>query len=201
MKESIWGKGDKLTLKVLNKLQLKGNWLDLAAGDGRYVSKLLKKVDSLVATDIDRKALRKLLYIVSKEKKCKIKTKVFDITKKFPFKDKTFDGVFCAGTLHLFPKKVLIKILAEIGRVLKPKGIVVIDFATDLRRYFPNSKPKTFKNEPKYKLNSAKQFLKNSFKDYNVKIYNSKFTDDLTNIPKYGWVSKGNFVLMVAKKP
>lgn len=54
LSHSIWGKGDKLTIEILSKLQLKGTWLDLAAGDGRYVPKLLDKVDNLIAGDVDK---------------------------------------------------------------------------------------------------------------------------------------------------
>src|SRR3989344_7036865 len=126
-KKSIWGKGDKLTLRVLGKLQLKGYWLDLAAGDGRYVPELLSKVDKLVAADIDKDSLLKLLDNVSKEKRSKIEIKVFDIAKKLPFADKSFDGVFCTGTLHLFHKRVLDSIISEVDRILKPKGNVIID--------------------------------------------------------------------------
>src|SRR3990167_8495721 len=94
--ETIWGAGDKLTLKVLNTIQLKGTWLDLAAGDGRYIPELLEKVDKLIASDIDRKELDRL------RNAPKVKIKVFDLTNKFPFKDESFDGIFCTGTLHLF---------------------------------------------------------------------------------------------------
>ena len=41
----------------------------------------------------------------------KLSTKVVDITKKFPFDDSNFDGVFCTGTLHLFEKETILKIL------------------------------------------------------------------------------------------
>lgn len=43
-KISIWGSGDPKTIKLLNKQKIKGVWLNLAAGDGRYNNILLKKL-------------------------------------------------------------------------------------------------------------------------------------------------------------
>ena len=60
---SIWGREDSDTVKILNRLELKGRWLNLAAGDGRYNSLLLSKVEHLVVADIDSKALKKLLMV------------------------------------------------------------------------------------------------------------------------------------------
>ena len=61
MHESVWGNGDEVTLKVLKNLEIKGTWLDLAAGDGRYVTELAEKSERLVVSDIDRQALKKIL--------------------------------------------------------------------------------------------------------------------------------------------
>jgi len=192
--DPIWGTGDELTLKVLSKLKLKGKWLNLAAGDGRYVPELLSKVSSIVATDINRKYLNKL------RGKKRVQTKVADLTKKFPFKNDFFDGVFCTGTLHLFDKKVLESVFSEMDRVLKPKGKLIIDFATDIKRSLPSGKLKRYKDEPKYKLKPAKQMLKTLLKGYSVKLYESEWVDDLTQQPMFGYISNGYFILVVADK-
>lgn len=198
LSHSIWGKGDKLTIKILNRLQLKGVWLDLAAGDGRYVPELLDKVDNLIAGDADKTALNRLSNRLSKEQKPKIKIRVFDITKKFPFDDATFDGIFCTGALHLFSRKILHFIFLEIDRVLRSGGRIIVDFATDEKRYLSDGK--VLDNVPKYKLKDAKQVLKNLLKDYKIKMYISKFTDDLTKVPEYGWMATGNFILLIGNK-
>ena len=52
-KVSIWGTGDKDTLELLKKVEIRGKWLNLAAGDGRYNLNLLEKADFVVASDID----------------------------------------------------------------------------------------------------------------------------------------------------
>ncbi|MBU1198624.1 MAG: class I SAM-dependent methyltransferase [Nanoarchaeota archaeon] len=132
-KESIWGEGEKLTLDFLNKKSFSGKWLNLAAGDGRYNNILLKKADFVVASDIDKSALSKLWHNTSKKQRSKLEIKVFNIINRFPFEDESFDGVFCTGVLHLFPKEFVKKILSEINRVLKPCSEIIFDFATDIK--------------------------------------------------------------------
>ena len=171
---SIWGEEDKATLRVLNKTKIKGKWLNLAAGDGRYNSILLKKANFVVASDKNKNDLKILLANTPRKYKSKLEIKVFDLTKKFPYKDNSFDGVFCTGTLHLFPRKILVKILKEIDRVLKSKGKIIIDFATDINRITSTGKFVKMGNEPLYTLKVAKQILDKSFKNYNLKIIQSE---------------------------
>ncbi len=139
-KTSIWGLDDKDTKQLLKKIEIHGKWLNLAAGDGRYNLNLLEKADFVVAGDIDESAISKLWHNTPEEYKAKLDTKAFNITKKFPFEDNSFEGIFCTGTLHLFPKEVLQKIISEIDRILKPNGKVIIDFATDIKRIYHSGK-------------------------------------------------------------
>src|SRR3989344_6239278 len=158
-KTSIWGTGDKGTLELLKKTGIIGKWLNLAAGDGRYNLNLLEKADFVVASDIDESALNKLWQNTPDDFKTKLQTKVFDITKKFPFENNSFDGMFCTGTLHLFPKEILRQIFSEIDRILKPSGRILIDFATDIKRILPNGKLYIRKSEPQYKNEEDTKFL------------------------------------------
>jgi len=122
---SIWGPGDEDTLRLLKNTEIHGKWLNLAAGDWGYTSNLLKKADFVIASDIDESALNKLWQNTPKRYVKKLETKVFNITKSFPFENNEFDGVFCTGTLHLFPKNILQIIFLEINRVLKPHGRII----------------------------------------------------------------------------
>jgi|GEM_PF-821254 len=198
-RNSIWGLGDKDTLKLLKKIEIHGKWLNLAAGDGRYNLNLLEKADFVVASDIDKSAISKLWHNTPKKHKAKLDTKVFDITKRFPFKDSSFDGIFCTGTLHLFPKGILRKIISEIGRVLKPNGRVFIDFATDIKRTSPDGRLITFGKEPLYSLKKAKIVLKNLFKDYKIKMSKSKLVESFEGAnPPYALNCK--FIILIADK-
>ena len=198
-KNSIWGIGDKDTLQLLKKIEIHGKWLNLAAGDGRYNLSLLEKADSVVTSDIDESALSKLWHNTPNQYQSKLKTKSFDITKKFPFEDKSFDGVFCTGTLHLFPNEILQKIISEIDRVLKPNGRVILDFATDIRRTSPSGKLITFGKEPLYTLEDAKKTLKNLFRNYQIELQDSEVVEDFEAAnPPYTLNCK--FVILIADK-
>lgn len=196
---SIWGRGDSDTLRLLGRIKIHGKWLNLAAGDGRYNMKLLEKADSVVASDVDESALSKLWHMTPEKYRKKLEIKIFDITKKFPFERNSFDGVFCTGALHLFPKKVLGKIISEIDRILKPTGSIVLDFATDIKRISPDGKLITFGNEPLYSLEKAKATLKGLFRKYRLELRVSEVVEDFEAAnPPYRLNCK--FLILVADK-
>ncbi len=198
-KASIWGTGDKDTLEFLKKIEIHGKWLNLAAGDGRYNLILLEKADFVVASDIDESALSKLRHSTPEEYRKKLDIKAFDITKKFPFEDSLFDGIFCTGTLHLFPREVLRQIVFEISRVLKPNGKIIIDFATDIKRVSPNGKLITFGKEPLYDLKNAKRILETLFENYHIQMHESKVVEDFEAAnPPYTLNCK--FIILIADK-
>ncbi len=197
---SIWGMGDKDTLKLLRKIDIRGKWLNLAAGDGRYNLNLLRKADSVVASDIDESALGKLWQNTPNRYKPKLQTEVFDITQKFPYENNSFDGVFCAGTLHIFSRKILENIVQEIDRVLKPKGRVLLDFAADVKRIRLDGKPYIIKDEPKYTLAEAKLNLRKLFDNYRIKMYESEVPEEILNEAKPPYKFSCNFILLVADK-
>ena len=172
----------------------------MAAGAGRYVGELLGRTSSLVITDIDNKLLRKLKSHLPENKRDLVKIKTADITKKFPFVARSFDGVLCTCILHLITKPVLKAIVNVIDRVIKPGAYAVIDFATDINRKFPSGKRKTFRNEPKYRLAESKELIRELFNNYELKLSKSKFSDNLTNTTGYGYRTRGNFLLAVCKK-
>lgn len=198
-KTSIWGQGDKATLDLLKKIEIDGKWLNLAAGDWGYTSNLLEKADFVVASDIDESALTKLYLNTPKKHLKKLAIKVFDITKKCPFNDNEFDGIFCTGTLHLFSIDILQNIFLEINRVLKSKGRIIIDYATDIKRVSQDGEPVTFGKEPQYKLEEAKVILKKLFNNYNIKMYESDVPEYLTRT-KSPYKLSCKFILLVADK-
>ncbi len=200
-KQSIWGKGDKETLKLLNKEQIKGDWLHLAAGDGRYNLILLKKADSVIVTDIDASTLSKLWHYTPERYKPKLKVKIFNLIDKFPFKDNSFDGVFNTGTLHLFPPKIARNIFKEIDRVLKPDGKVIIDFAVDVKRTkLFDRKPYIIGKRDDYTLIEGKTFLKNVFNNYKLKIIESEPITEIMKEANPAYILNCKFLLVVAKK-
>ncbi len=167
-KTSIWGMGDKETLKLLETIEFHGKWLYLAAGDGRYNINLLEKADLVVASDIDESALGKLWETTPDIFKTKLNIEVFDLTKKFPFESASFDGMFCTGALHHFPEEMLRQIFFEIDRILKPSGKIIIDFATDIQRTLTDGTLYIRKHEPIYTIERATTLLNELLKNYTV---------------------------------
>jgi len=197
--KSIWGSGDKRTLDILKRAKIKGRWLNLAAGDGRYNLNILKKADLVVASDIDENALDKLWSITPQKYKKRLTIKKFNLIKRFPFKKNSFDGIFCTGTLHLFPKKILRKIVSEISRVLKINGRLIIDFATNIKRTSKSGGPVIFGKEPLYTLTEARIILREIFKDYKIRIYESDVIETFQKAnPPY--ILNCKFIILIADK-
>lgn len=194
---SILGKGDRDTLKFLKATRIDGIWLNLAAGDGRYNTDLLKKADVVIASDIDKSALSKLFYCTPNRYKPKLKMKAFNIVKRFPFKDGMFDGIFCTGVLHLFPKTVFKRIAKEMDRVLRSGGTIILDFAVDIRRTAPDGR--AVGSESRYKLKEAETLLKDVFSDYKIKMIKSNVDNSNEGNPPYRF--QCNYILLDAVKP
>ncbi len=192
--DSIWGAGYDKTLGLLKRIKLHGKWLNLAAGDGRYNLNLLKKADFVVASDIDESALSKLWHNTPKEYKKKLDTKAFDMTKKFPFEDSEFNGVFCTGILHLFPKEVLKKVVFEVNRILKSHGTIIFEFPANIKRISKDGKFIKFGKEHSYTVDEAKRTLRNLFKGYKIEMYETEAWEDFKEAKppfKFSWTVVG----------
>jgi SAM-dependent methyltransferase len=197
---SIWGPGDKDTLVLLNQTEIRGRWLNLAAGDGRYNLDLLKEADFVVASDIDEGALYKLRRNTPLIYHTKFSTKIFDLTKPFPFEDRCFDGVLCASTLHYFPKDILQRIISEIDRILKPGGKAIIEFATDIRRIQPDGKLFIREKEAQYTFSEGVEVLKKLFKNYQVKIIESKVLPEEVKTARINYMVSAKLILFIGDK-
>jgi len=112
-------------LKVLSKLCSisGGKVLDVATGSGDFTDtlmKTLKEYDSFVGIDISRKDLE------SAKKRFRDKpVKLIEMkAESLEFDDNSFDTVFMAYSLHHLERTD--KVLAEMRRVLKPGGNLII---------------------------------------------------------------------------
>lgn len=199
-KDSIWGPGDKDTLELLRNTDIHGKWLNLAAGDGRYNVNLLKKADLVVASDLDESALSKLWHNTPEEYRTKLTTKVFDLTKKFPFEDESFEGVFCTSTLHYFPEKVLQGIFLEIDRILKKRGRLIVEFATDMKRVFPDGNLYIRKSEPLYTFEEAVSLLRKLLKNYEVHITESAVLPEQVKTEHLEYTLSCRLIIIIADK-
>lgn len=106
--------------EIINELKLRNidlsmmNVLELGAGKGGYSSVFKKNSKNLTVSDIEKPFINHL------------KFKKVDVNKKFPFKNNSFDFVFCCSLIeHLkHPEKMI----SEIKRVLKPNGYLYLSF-------------------------------------------------------------------------
>ena len=191
---SKWGIEEKETLAAINKIGFKGNILDVAAGDGRFINSLLEISDTVTAIDIDENELNNLKGISNK-----IYTEVVDITKTFPYGDNSFDGIFCTGTLHLFNKETISFILSEMNRCLKPGGKIVLDFATDIERLDINGNKVVFAGEGNYKTNESIELFKEELNNFSLDIQVSTFKEEDLDDIEYKSI-KGNFLIVSGVK-
>ena len=193
---SKWGIEEKETIEAINNIGFSGNILNIAAGDGRFNNRLLELSDSVTAIDIDNSELESLEENCPKDLLDKLYTKAVDITQKLPFQDEAFDGVFCTGTLHLFDRDTIIKILQEIKRVLKTKGKIVLDFATDIKRLDKNQNQVVFEGEGNYTTDEAVSLFEEQLKEISLNIEIATFMEEnLEDDAGYNYIS-GNFLII-----
>lgn len=104
--------------------------LDLACGNGRFLSQTLEAFPRLPATGLDlspayvEEARRRLAPWAQAEL-------AVGLAEAQPFPDATFDAVACIYLFHELPPKVRRQVASEIARVLKPGGVLV--FADSLQ--------------------------------------------------------------------
>ena len=194
--KSKWGIEEKETIKILDRIRLKGEILNLAAGDGRFNTRLLNMADKVTSVDINVGELKELEKSCPNNLKSKLSIKCMDITKRFLFEENTFDAVFCTGTLHLFNIETIEFILNEMKRVLKKNGKILLNFATDISRLDCNGNPVIFEKEGNYTMEEAIKFFKNKFTDFSINIEKATFAEEqLEEGAGYQSIS-GNFLII-----
>ena len=93
--------------------------LELATGPGMIAKHIASSAKSVVATDFSPKMIEQAK---TKNVPANVTFETGDAT-DLRFDDKSFDVVIIANALHIIPQPQ--KALEEIGRVLKPKGILI----------------------------------------------------------------------------
>lgn len=121
-------KSEKRALKVLDENYTDILSIGISTGGSAEINIARKCQNAhIIATTIDEKGLK-----FSKEKiklfpeGARIEAKIEDVSKKMPYKAKTFDFVYARLVLHYLTKQQLDAALKEIYRVLKPNGKVFI---------------------------------------------------------------------------
>ncbi|GFO97259.1 methylase [groundwater metagenome] len=100
--------------------------LDVATGTGKQAFAFAKKGYDVIGIDLSEDMLK----VANKKNKYEnVKFEIADAT-NIPFEDRHFDVSCVSVALHDMPLNIREKVLKEMARVTKPKGIIVIvDYA------------------------------------------------------------------------
>lgn len=127
----------KSSIDIVDKIKLfdniitdvRGAYLDLACGEGRYTVELATRLDNkatVYAFDLWRDGISKLKnYAQKNELEC-IKAEVIDITLGFPLKQRAVDVCLFATALHDIPESKRRNVVKEIFRVLNSNGMLAL---------------------------------------------------------------------------
>jgi len=115
---------DKLSYRYLKNCQ---NILDIGCGTGRFIKLAKNKITGLDSNPKTIKTCRR------QGLKVKLGTAV-----KIPFKKHSFEGINCAQLIeHLTPEQVY-QFLCQASKILKPKGILVIQTPILWQHFYDN---------------------------------------------------------------
>lgn len=151
----------KKVINLLKEQERSKKILDLGCGDGQ-ISKRIKDLGfEVYGFDFSKKNLRLA-------KKKGIKVKFGDLNKKIPYKKESFDIIFAGEIIeHIYDTK---KLLAEIKRILKKEGILIITTPNlvhlpDRINFLKGQTPTQIKPLHKYLYLHIRQFTFNSLKE------------------------------------
>ena len=122
-KEAIHLKTSEFAKECIKYFPKEAKILDLGCGLGRDSIFFAQKEHKVIGIDFSKEAIKRAR---ENAKSSKIKNITFlnqDISKKLKFRDASFGVVYSHLSIHYFTDRVTEKILKEIKRVLKPKGI------------------------------------------------------------------------------
>jgi ubiquinone/menaquinone biosynthesis C-methylase UbiE len=110
--------------KIFKKHKVK-RILDLGCGSGRHLVYLAKHGFEVYGIDIAPEGI-KIARKWLREEKLKANLKVGDIYKKLPYQNNFFDAIISMVTLHHNRIEKIRKLIKEIERILKSKGLIFI---------------------------------------------------------------------------
>ena len=133
--------------RLVNK---KSRILDLCCGYGRISIPLAKQGYNVQGIDLTPNLIKKAKETARKEK-VKIAFRIGDM-RKLPYKDNSFDAIFCLWTAfaELIKREDQVKSLKEMFRVLSPKGIVFIDLPRNKKRTKKQMKTSDFMRKGRF---------------------------------------------------
>ncbi|HOK35332.1 MAG TPA: class I SAM-dependent methyltransferase [Candidatus Pacearchaeota archaeon] len=119
--------------KIVNFFIQKGvrKILDLGCGTGRHLVYLAKKGFDVYGIDNSENGIKIAKNWLKKEN-LKAHFKISDIYKTLPYKNDFFDAVISTQALHHNKIENIRKLIKEIERILKPKGLIFVTLREEL---------------------------------------------------------------------
>lgn len=153
--------------EILKYIPKNSKILELGAGQGQDTRYFAGEGHYVTSTDVSESALKMSRDKLTDELEEKVKFQEIDMTQKLPFEDECFDVVYAHLSFHYFTYKESARILFEISRVIKEKGLLIM---------LNNST-----SDPEY--NTGKKIEKDYFviEDKNKRFFNTKAIRRLTN--------------------
>jgi ubiquinone/menaquinone biosynthesis C-methylase UbiE len=179
----------KLEETIFIKLLMPGQKiLDVGCGFGRNLKAFLEYGLDTYGFDGSKELLK-----IAKTQASKAKLKLLDLRDRLPYQDKFFDAVWARNSLHHLEPRDLQQSLSELKRVLKPNGIIFIEWKEGKEATITKEE-KAFGKERFYNLLSKEEVEEligdAGFEITNSYIYNSGKKEQFPN-----------FVVIFAKKP
>ena len=138
--------------------------LDIATGTGRSMLALLEKGYKVIGID-----LTEAMLIIARDKAKKILNMDINTIQgdalNLPFRDNVFDALVCTRFLHIMPYEAQRLFIKEMGRVVKPGGLLICEFYSPFWGGFLWWTPIGKKYPKKYTW--SKQ-INNLFSDYKI---------------------------------
>ena len=97
--------------------------LELGAGQGQDSRYFADKGHTVVSTDLEQTALDKNIEKLTAQQTEFVSTQKVDLREELPFGSESFDVVYAHLSIHYFDRDHTIRIMDEVGRVLKPGGV------------------------------------------------------------------------------
>jgi len=116
--------------------------LDLGCGSGRHIVYLTKHGFSVYGIDGAKEGI-KIAKDWLKGKGLKATLKVGSIYKKLPYRENLFDAIICVAVMYHARIRSIKKLIKEIERVLKPKGLIFLT-APKKKLKFKEIEPRTY---------------------------------------------------------
>lgn len=111
--------------------------LDLGCGYGRHTVYFAKRGFDVYGIDISKEGINITNSWLKKEN-LRANIKIGDIYKKLPYPDNSFDAVVATGVIDHNKIQNIRKMIKELERILRPKGLIFIATA---KRRFTSKKP------------------------------------------------------------